>query len=85
MPLRLSRRAVIEASAPAILLAHGACRSASPESSRPRNERALTLEMSGIFSMDGAGVRLRRSIGSSALSLLDPFLLLDEIHSDIPD
>ena len=85
MPLRLSRRAFIEASAPAILLAHGACRSASPESSRPRNERALTLEMSGIFSMDGAGVRLRRSIGSSALSLLDPFLLLDEIHSDIPD
>lgn len=41
--------------------------------------------MSGVFSMDGAGVRLRRSIGSSALPLLDPFLLLDEIHSDVPD
>ena len=33
---------------------------------------------------DGAGVALRRSIGSSALTLLDPFLLLDEIHSSNP-
>jgi hypothetical protein len=33
---------------------------------------------------DGAGVALRRSIGSRALDLLDPFLLLDEIHSSDP-
>lgn len=33
---------------------------------------------------DGAGVALRRSIGSPALPLLDPFLLLDEIHSADP-
>jgi redox-sensitive bicupin YhaK (pirin superfamily) len=33
---------------------------------------------------DGAGVALRRSIGSRALALLDPFLLLDEIHSADP-
>ena len=32
--------------------------------------------------MEGAGVSLRRSIGARALSELDPFLLLDEIHSD---
>lgn len=32
--------------------------------------------------LEGAGVSLRRSIGSRALSELDPFLLLDEIHSD---
>jgi redox-sensitive bicupin YhaK (pirin superfamily) len=32
-------------------------------------------------SRDGAGVKLRRSLGSRALPLLDPFLLLDEIHS----
>jgi redox-sensitive bicupin YhaK (pirin superfamily) len=31
---------------------------------------------------DGAGVRLRRSIGSAALDHLDPFLLLDEFKSD---
>ena len=34
---------------------------------------------------DGAGVRLRRSIASRALSYHDPFLLLDEMHSDDPD
>src|SRR5262245_4887104 len=33
---------------------------------------------------DGAGVALRRSIGSGALAMLDPFLLLDEIHSTDP-
>lgn len=31
---------------------------------------------------DGAGVRLRRALGSGALAMLDPFLLLDEMHSD---
>lgn len=31
---------------------------------------------------DGAGVSLRRSLGSPALSMLDPFLMLDEFHSD---
>lgn len=35
-------------------------------------------------SRDGAGVALRRSLGSRALPMLDPFLLLDEIHSDSP-
>ena len=33
---------------------------------------------------DGAGVNLRRSIGGRALPWLDPFLLLDEIHSSDP-
>jgi len=32
--------------------------------------------------LEGAGVRLRRSLGTRVLSELDPFLLLDEIHSD---
>jgi redox-sensitive bicupin YhaK (pirin superfamily) len=35
--------------------------------------------------VEGAGVRLRRALGSRALPMLDPFLLLDEIHSDNPD
>jgi redox-sensitive bicupin YhaK (pirin superfamily) len=35
--------------------------------------------------MEGAGVRLRRSIGSQALNYLDPFLLLDHFSSDDPD
>jgi quercetin 2,3-dioxygenase len=33
---------------------------------------------------DGAGVALRRSLGGRALPMLDPFLLLDEIHSSNP-
>ncbi|MBC8123512.1 MAG: pirin family protein [Gemmatimonadaceae bacterium] len=33
---------------------------------------------------DGAGVRLLRSLGSRALSELDPFLLFDEFRSDEP-
>ncbi len=31
---------------------------------------------------DGAGVKLRRAIGTQALSLVDPFLMLDEFRSD---
>jgi redox-sensitive bicupin YhaK (pirin superfamily) len=44
----------------------------------------VTSVVEGLFSVDGAGVRLRRSVGSQALPLLDPFLLLDEIHSQTP-
>jgi redox-sensitive bicupin YhaK (pirin superfamily) len=35
--------------------------------------------------IEGAGVHLRRSLGSRALPLLDPFLMLDEFHSDRPE
>jgi len=35
--------------------------------------------------VEGAGVRLRRSIGGWALDYLDPFLLLDHFESDDPD
>jgi quercetin 2,3-dioxygenase len=35
--------------------------------------------------MDGAGVSLRRALGSRALDMLDPFLLLDEFQSDDPN
>jgi hypothetical protein len=35
--------------------------------------------------IEGAGVRLLRSIGGAALDYLDPFLLLDHFESDDPD
>ena len=35
--------------------------------------------------IEGAGVRLRRSIATAALDYLDPFLLLDDFQSDDPD
>ncbi len=34
---------------------------------------------------DGAGVKLNRALGGRALPMLDPFLLLDEFHSDNPN
>jgi redox-sensitive bicupin YhaK (pirin superfamily) len=33
---------------------------------------------------EGAGVHLRRALGSQAMPLVDPFLLLDEMHSSDP-
>ncbi len=41
--------------------------------------------ITGTDTSDGAGVRLRRILGGSQLSHLDPFLLLDEFKSDRPD
>jgi quercetin 2,3-dioxygenase len=35
--------------------------------------------------MEGAGVRLKRAFGFSQMSHLDPFLLLDDFHSDLPE
>jgi redox-sensitive bicupin YhaK (pirin superfamily) len=48
---------------------------------RTRHDREVVRVIDAEPSRDGAGVKLRRSLGSSALPLLDPFLLLDEIHS----
>lgn len=39
----------------------------------------------GIPTQDGAGVAIRRVIGSHLLREIDPFLLLDELYSDNPD
>jgi redox-sensitive bicupin YhaK (pirin superfamily) len=43
------------------------------------------MVMQPQYVVEGAGVRLRRSIGSRALNYLDPFLLLDNFSSDNPD
>ena len=64
-----------------------ACRSAetAPQASPAspaRDVRDLSMLLDATPTMEGAGVSLRRSLGTRALSELDPFLLLDEIHSD---
>ncbi len=46
--------------------------------------RQVVRIVTGQAASDGAGVQLTRVIGSSALSELDPFLLLDEFGSDDP-
>lgn len=44
--------------------------------------RAVTRLVPAVETSDGAGVRLRRSIGKADLDTLDPFLLLDAIGSE---
>jgi redox-sensitive bicupin YhaK (pirin superfamily) len=47
-------------------------------------ERALGRVIAAMETSDGAGVRLRRSIGQSPQARLDPFLMLDEFGTDNP-
>jgi hypothetical protein len=47
--------------------------------------RELKQVIASIPAADGAGVKLRRSLGSSQLARHDPFLMLDEFYSDDPD
>ena len=47
--------------------------------------RSLERAIPSIPTSDGAGVKLRRSIGASEALRHDPFLMLDEFYSDDPD
>src|SRR5918999_6097932 len=47
--------------------------------------RKLERVISSIPASDGAGVKLRRSLGASQLARHDPFLMLDEFFSDNPN
>lgn len=46
--------------------------------------RSVVRVVAASSTVDGAGVRLSRAIGARALSMVDPFLLLDEIRSRDP-
>lgn len=46
--------------------------------------RKLTHVIESIATADGAGVKLRRSLGSQRGLHVDPFLMLDEFYSDDP-
>lgn len=45
-------------------------------------QRTISKIVRAQEAMEGAGVRIRRSLGTPALDYLDPFLLLDEFKSD---
>ena len=47
--------------------------------------RTLQAVIPSIAASDGAGVKLRRSLGQAQHVRLDPFLMLDEFFSDDPD
>jgi redox-sensitive bicupin YhaK (pirin superfamily) len=86
--LSLSRRQLVMAAgaaAPAAAIAASALgRGGEPPANPGLPERAVRLVIDAQPTADGAGVQLRRALGSRALPMLDPFLLLDEMHSDRP-
>ncbi len=47
--------------------------------------RRLQAVVPSVAASDGAGVRLRRSLGGTPQLRFDPFLMLDEFFSDDPD
>jgi len=49
------------------------------------NIRPVERIITAMETSDGAGVRLRRSLGQTQFARHDPFLLLDEFNSDDPD
>ena len=53
--------------------------------SKLSESRHVTRIIEPVSLLEGAGVRIKRSIGSPQLNTLDPFLLLDEFKSDNPD
>ena len=48
-------------------------------------QRTIMKVVTGKKTSDGAGVKLVRSLGTAQLSVLDPFLMLDEFRSDDPN
>jgi redox-sensitive bicupin YhaK (pirin superfamily) len=47
--------------------------------------RTLKQVIASVPTSDGAGVKLRRSLGSGLGAQVDPFLMLDEFYSDDPN
>jgi redox-sensitive bicupin YhaK (pirin superfamily) len=46
--------------------------------------RSITRRIAAMETSDGAGVRIKRSLGQSPHTRLDPYLMLDEFGSDEP-
>lgn len=88
MATKLSRRALLAAAEGGALWMAG-CRASSDATSsapaRSAEARSVAQVVPAQATRDGAGVALRRAIGSRLLPLLDPFLLLDEIRSERAD
>jgi redox-sensitive bicupin YhaK (pirin superfamily) len=50
-----------------------------------QQSRPMVSSISSVATSDGAGVKLRRSIGANQALRLDPFLMLDEFGTENPD
>ncbi len=82
--MALTRRQLLSGLAGAVPLG---CRTSAVPTPPAGNEgpREVTRVVRSQKTTEGAGVRLNRSLGGPALASLDPFLLLDEFHTDRPD
>ena len=56
-----------------------------PHISKTMKPRSLQRAIEAIPTSDGAGVKLRRSLGQTAWARLDPFLMLDHFSTDNAD
>jgi redox-sensitive bicupin YhaK (pirin superfamily) len=56
-----------------------------PEGGTMRRVRKIRKIMKSRPTIEGAGVRLKRAFGFSQVPQLDPFLLLDDFHSNDPE
>lgn len=82
----ISRREAVGSLAGALSTAAlASCARRLPSVAADNDEREVVTLVDAIPTVEGAGVRLRRSLGSSALPALDPFLMLDEFKSDRPE
>jgi hypothetical protein len=78
----ITRRSFLATTSAAALGAAAGCQRSRRR--RPEDVREVGAIIAAVASTDGAGVKLRRSLGHRALPMLDPFLLLDEIRSSDP-
>jgi redox-sensitive bicupin YhaK (pirin superfamily) len=51
---------------------------------KPTKTRSIVRRVAGMATEDGAGVKLNRLVGQSALQTVDPILMLDTFRSDNP-
>jgi len=49
------------------------------------NTRKVIRQLRSVPTLEGAGVHLKRAFGHEEAPMFDPFLLLDDFHSDIPE
>ncbi|NUP08107.1 MAG: pirin family protein [Polyangiaceae bacterium] len=84
--MRVTRRDLLRGAASSALFSFGCGSSDEPVGAASPaavpEARPVLQVVAAQRTRDGAGVALARSIGSRALPMLDPFLMLDEIRSD---
>jgi hypothetical protein len=83
--VKAARREILSGSAAVAAATLLGCRASSASAGLSIAQRRVVRTLPGMATVEGAGVRLTRIIGQPALRHLDPFVLLDRLHSDDPE